>query len=561
MTRAEREALANALWERAARSGKVSAADAGALGLLGWVMLRRPMLKPGVRFDLTRHRYLEEIFRETAQVVVIDKAAQMGASEYGISYALHAADERHATVLYLFPTDGHVSDFSSARIGPALEASAYLDGIVVDGVGVEEAGHKKRGADRVTLKRIRNNFVYLRGATVKPDGKAPQMKSIDADIVVFDEVDEMDPRAPTIAQKRTGHSAIREERWISTPTYAGIGIDAKWVESDQRLWLLRCEHCGERQALTIQHVVTEWDDLGRPVAWHQEDSMVYAACQRCGKAINRTGQGEWVATFPGREIVGFHLSQLFSPVVDLRTIVRSLMEIDETKRKEAYNQNLGLPYQPKGGQITDGLLDSLRRDYAMMPVSGEGTFLGADVGKLVHVVIRGPQNGQGERPLRFAGAVESFEALGGLISRYGVVRAVIDALPETRAARKVQATLRPGLAWLAYYVQQAAGTKNEEPEQWDGDKGVVNLDRTRTMDRAFARFYENENILPANARDVRDYYDQLKSPVRVVENDAKGQPMARYVEGSADHYAHAENYCAVASVQPPTKKAGTWGRR
>jgi hypothetical protein len=58
--------------------------------------------------------------------------------------------------------------------------------------------------------------------------------------------------------------------------------------------------------------------------------------------------------------------------------------------------------------------------------------LGADVGRVLHVVIRGPKDPEtGERPQRFAGEVESFETLGRLIKQYNVERAVIDALPET----------------------------------------------------------------------------------------------------------------------------------
>jgi hypothetical protein len=72
----------------------------------------------------------------------------------------------------------------------------------------------------------------------------------------------------------------------------------------------------------------------------------------------------------------------------------------------------------------------------------------------------------------------------------------------------------------------------------------------------FARFYEGHNTLPGNARDIQDYYDHLKAPVRVLETSPRGQSragtvqVARYVESSPDHLAHAENYCAVAMSAP-----------
>lgn len=557
-TRTDQERLAAALVERERRRHD------GKLGLLAWTALRRAMLKPDVPFDLAAHPYLIDIHRCQAQVMVIYKASQTGASEYAVSYTLHAADERDATVLYIFPTDTHVSDFSAARIGPAIEVSPYLSSIVVDGSGrggAEGAG-KVKGADRVTLKRVRNRFVYLRGGQVSPKGGAPQLKSIDADVVIYDELDEMDPRVPTIGAKRLGHSLIAEERWISTPTYPGVGVHAKWLVSDQREWHVACGACGERQPLTIRSVVTEWDELDRPLAWNQSNGRAVAACRKCGATLDRLGRGEWVAAYPDRDIAGYHLTKLFSRAASLDAIITALQTTDETKRKETYNQDLGEPYTPRGGQLTDDVLDKLRRDYPHAPVRGEKTVMGVDVGKALHVVIRAAQVDaeSGERPQRFAGEVESFDELRRLVANFGVERTVIDALPETRKAREFQSTLKPGAVWLAYYVNQKTGSKKAEPAQWDAENGVVNLDRTRTLDQTFSRFYEGENTLPGYARDVKDYYIHLRASVRSLEAGPGGEQVAVYIESGPDHLAHAENYCMVASLTPPVKRAGVWGR-
>lgn len=549
--RQQREQLAGALAEKARRTRQQPAATDGkpALDLLSWSIIRRSELLPGVPFDLAQHAYLTAIYAVNAQQVVINKASQMGASEWAVSYGLHAADERRANVLYLFPTDTHVSDFSSARIGPAIEASPYLAQIVVDGGGTLMDGRKMRGADRVTLKRIRQNFMYLRGSQVKPNGQAPGLKAVAADVVIYDELDEMDPRAPAIAEKRLGHSLLGEQLWISTPTYPDVGIDAKWRDSDQREWFVRCESCGERQRLTIHHAVTEWDALGRPASWHGGEQP-FLACQKCQKPLNRLSVGEWIAAFPGRAMIGFHLTKLFSSRRSLIDIIQSLNTADETKRREAFNQELGEPYTPRGTQITDEILDGLRREYAHGPLAGEGCYLGADIGSMIHTVIRGPEDPEtGERPQRFAGDVESWDELGRLMRLYKVRRAVIDALPETTKAREFQADFPDGKVWLAYYVTQKTGTKAEEPEQWDEEKRVVNLDRTRTLDKTYSRFYEGVNTLPGFARDVRDYYAHLKAPVRRLEDGTRGGPkFAAYVESGPDHFAHAENYCTIASL-------------
>ncbi len=583
--RQSRETLAIALMEQAQRrmGNRKGLPQPGlpqpGLPLPVWTARRRALLMPERPFDLTRHRYLAGVYACRAREMVVYKAGQLGVSEYLVSYALHAADERLATVLYVMPTDTHVSDFSSARIGPAIEASSYLASIVVEGA----AAGGKRGADRVTLKRVRNRFIYLRGAQVDPKGNANQLKSIDADVLIIDEEDEMDPRAIPIAQKRLGHSAIGEIRKVSTPTYSGFGIHAEWMKTDQREWFVRCPHCGNRQPLTIDDVVTEFDELGRPRRWHGDltpgihphpsplpmpgkaagkapasstgtfgGEGAYAACRKCGKPVDRLGPGEWVATRHGVEIAGFHVTKLFSPTTPLIAIVQNLDTVDETARKEAVNQDLGEPYTPRGGQMTDDQLDSCRREYAHGPIRKEVTVMGVDVGKILHTVIRGPIDPEtGERPQRFAGEVESWERLLALAQQYHAGAVVIDALPETTKAREFQTGYKGGKVWLAYYVGQKTGTKNEDPRAWNWDEGVVNLDRTRTLDEMTAAFTAQSSTLPGHARDVRDYYAQMKAPVRVVERSGNGTPVALYVEGTnPDHFAHAENYCHVAMHAP-----------
>ena len=510
------------------------------ISLLEWCHSYRLYLTPDRRFDLTSHKYLREIYNDHKEKVrVIYKSSQMGASEYAISYAIHACDVRNATVLYAFPTDTHVSDFSSARIGPAIEASDYLMRIVVDWKNVDG----KRGADRTTLKRIRNRFLYLRGSSVKVSGQAPQLKSIDADILVMDEIDEMNPKAPVIAEKRTGHSMIAEQLWISTPTYAGFGIHAKWMESDQREWFVPCPHCGKKQPLSIHNTVIEWDELERPVDWYGYPNDAWLACVKCKKPLDRLTDGEWVQAYQQSSVIGWHMSKMFSSMANIYFIVKSLDATDETSRKEIYNQDLGLPYSPKGGRLTREVLDKCVRDYRLEKIPDTMSYMGVDVGTVLNVVIRGEEDEEtGERPLIYVGIVDTFLALSNLIMKFNVGLCVIDALPETRKAREFQRAY-PTLVWLAYYVGQKAGTTKPEELQWNEKDGIVSIDRTRLIDTTLARFYSMVNTLPPIAEDIPEYYKQLMAPVRIVEDS-----IAKYISNQSDHYAHAETYCTAASL-------------
>lgn len=59
-------------------------------------------------------------------------------------------------------------------------------------------------SDQVTSKRVGDRILYFRGAQVQPDGPAARLKSVNANIIELE---------------------------ISTPTYRGIGIDARYVAS------------------------------------------------------------------------------------------------------------------------------------------------------------------------------------------------------------------------------------------------------------------------------------------------------------------------------------------
>ncbi|MCL4295662.1 MAG: phage terminase large subunit family protein [Anaerolineae bacterium] len=547
-----RQQLAAGLFVQTLRASKKTGPG---LPLLLWAIIQRRWLDPKNQFDLSRHLYLKDIYNETAREIIVKKASQLGLSEWLVSYALHACDERKLDVVYLMPTERGVSDFSQTRFGPALEASPYLAGIIVG--GADKSG--KRGSDQVMLKRVGDSFLYFRGGQVSKEGKAHQLKSIPGDVLVLDELDEMDSRAPEIARKRLSHSETAEVRAISTPTYPGRGIDLEWARSDQREWFLKCGHCGQWQFLTINHIVTVWDDLERPVAWHgQAEERAFAACRKCGREMDRLAKGVWVPQFPGREVAGFHPTRLISPLADLLAIVQSLQTTNETKRRETVNQDLGETYTPRGGQLTDEILDACRREYGHGPYPNERPVMGVDVGKVLHGVIRGERGpASGEWPQRWAGEMESWDELGRMMRRFKVKRVVIDAEPETTKAREFQAAWPPGVVWLAYVV---GPSKDIDPIQWNEEELRLNMDRTRTLDKVLARFYEGKNTLPANAREVKDYYAQLKAPVRVLETNQRGRTVATYIEKGPDHLAFAENFCMAAMEAPEPPQPTTVSR-
>jgi hypothetical protein len=180
---------------------------------------------------------------------------------------------------------------------------------------------------------------------------------------------------------------------------------------------------------------------------------------------------------------------------------------------------------------------------------------GIDVGDMNNVVIRTMPDEHGRRHQLYAGELFSEDEIVAMLKRYGVSVFVIDQGPETRLARKIQDSFSSGVGWLCFYNLDS---KSPEPVVVDWVKGQIRADKVRTLDMTFDRFRANpdlgglrENSLPINVEAIERYFPQMTAPVRTKTVSANGMPIIKYEEGAAkDHYAHAENYCTIASLIP-----------
>lgn len=537
--------------------------------LSSWTASKRPLLAPNVPFDLASHDYLRGIYDprldspQQGKRIVLMKSGQSGGSEWGMSRAFYTCDVLKENVFWVMPTDSAVSDLSQSRFKPAVEVSPHLKSIVGKG-----GDARYPGADRVTLKAVGENYIALRSGHIGKDGAAPQLKSFVAGLVIRDELNEMDKQVIPLSQRRLGHSFLKHEIDISTPTYPGVGIDLVFKESDQREWAVPCPHCGRFSLLTIDQVLLERDDAGRPIAWRgMKEDRAWVACMRCHKELDRLARGEWISKYPGRPIIGFHISKLFTLHNTVLSVVKSLQRTDEGEYREAINQDLGLSYMPPGGTLTDEDLDhciaTANPAYAFKSQSMETTYMGVDIGENIHyAVIRDRPKESGQRPMKLAIELTSFEAIGRLIRDFKVKVCVIDVRPQVDAVRKIQNNF-PDKVWLCEYKTD---TTWPEPLQWIEDResdkdGMVYADRARSLDITRGRFLGEypENTLPVAIRQsVRDYASHMKALSRQVidKPGTSGVKVVRYIGEDADHFFHAENYCAIASLGQPRKRRG-----
>jgi hypothetical protein len=395
------------------------------------------------------------------------------------------------------------------------------------------------------VKAIGRGHLYLRGArsTKNIGGKrsSSQLKSIPVDRVVYDEMDEISPDMVILAQERTSHSLLKDEHgkgehmYLGTPTIPDHGIDAMYKKSDQRIWMIRCEHCGAETCLDI-----EFPNCILP----RKDNTWYRACKKCEREIYPR-DGYWVARYPDKseELVGWWISQLSCSSWNPGIILKMYENPPNGDISEVMNSKLGRAYISAENRLTpQELYECCGED--SMKMNDEGpTCMGVDVGRVLHVVIAQRKTERSLKVIKVC-RVEDFSDLHDLAARFNVESAVIDLRPEIRKVREFQRAENFSV-FGCEYVEMKAGIT-----QWDEKQQVIKCNRTEILDATHELVVELGRLeLPRRNEELNMFVTECCNMAKTLEeNPNTGLQTFRYrkLDGD-DHYRHALNYCLLAA--------------
>lgn len=444
-------------------------------------------------------------------------------------------------VVVLFPTDDKVGDFSQRRFGPFIDHNL---GVI---------GPHIRRTNNVHTKRIGTANLMMVGGQLKHnikglDAESVALTSDPADVVVFEERDKIPQYAIGKARGRLGASTLGWEWSLSNPTIPEYGIDLLWKAGDQRHWAVRCDACNE----------WTFPDVEFPNCLMREASGdVYLGCVKCRAHLNPR-HGQWVAKHPGRskDAISYWYSQLMSvsPACHPRTILAEYTNPPLGNLGDVIRLRLGRPYlDAKHGLTAADVLLCCGRDPAMLS-SSIPTALGADVGKVIHVVIGVRLTNDAYRILTCL-TVDGWDELKRLAMAFNVEVSSIDNEPEIHKAREYQAS-GPGRIWLSDYVESV------QPANYDEKTHVVKVNRTEILDTT--HFYivtPGRLILPAANSMVEMFADQCAAMVKVVARDERtGDQSSTYLSNGPDHFRHAfANFLLAAKQQVPVEYKCTQG--
>jgi hypothetical protein len=360
------------------------------------------------------------------------------------------------------------------------------------------------------------------------------MKSVPADMIVFDELDEATPDARAMAWERIAHSDYKRVIELSNPSLPGYGIDEQFEKSDQRHWTLKCPACGHWTSLEREFP----DKLGQEVRiiLPREDGTYYRACPNCEHELD-VDQGEWVADFPDRAIHGYRISQLFSTKVDPGEILEEYRTVRYPER--FYNLKIGIPWADLERRLD--VQSVLACCSTQQPPDGYQV-MGVDTGKRLHVVVLRTNMYQRDRGfLTHLAVCDTYEELEALMKKQRVLLTVIDGMPEMHAARDL-ANRYGYKVYMNFFSESQHGSAH-----WNDKDHTSHVNRTEALDASRAAIRDRRIQLPPESELVREFARHLSCDAKQLEEDPDtGAKKYRYVRTGENHFSMAFTYALMA---------------
>jgi hypothetical protein len=508
-----------------------------------WANFHKIKLQGGI-FSLEGREYLYEPMESRSRRVCAMKATGMGWSEcLGILPSIHGMifGRYPQGVLYMFPTNDDVQDFSKSRFNPLISANRLAIGKYVKSGGM--------GTDTAALKKVGSAFLYLRGARLNPSDEgtgakfSTKLTGIQVDRIVPDEIDQMDSEAIAKARGRMGNACVdgvkgrSEERYIANPSDEDRGIDLYWQLSDQREWFVKCV-CG---AFTC--ALHEFMSNPEKCVGFYPDGKGYIRCSKCEKPLGNA-PGQWVIGKPSvTDLDGYQGNHLNSIYHDPARILRDFTNPPENNLGDVFRLDLGLPYSSAEDKLQkDIVLRCCGQD--IMPERHEGPCaMGVDVKGVKHVVI-GTRTGNDRYEIVKVAEVQSFGDVHDLGRRYNVKSAVVDIRPYEDEARQFQKS-EGYKVFLCEYTESPLQEAN-----FNDNTGVVKAYRTGIFDATHRIITNGQVRLPRRCKAVEDFAAGCCKCVKSKEvNKKTGQVVFHYRKtgDQQDDYRNALNYFVLAA--------------
>lgn len=500
-------------------------------------------------FTLDRFKPLQALYEDDHPRIVIQKPAQRGVSEWAISLVCFALEygaqkwvadgsKSGINVAIIFPAKADLNDFSKERLSDLKDETNHLASMF----GTD-------GFDALGFKKVGDSFLYLRGGYSKAG-----LRSFPADLIIFDEYDELAPSAIALGRRRLNASLVKREIAISTPSIPGRGISAAYLASDQRVYQTQCKSCKSwnsydffRDVRADDEIYEEWQKWSPQHVAKAKIGLHCPVCKALQSDVDRCEVGRWISLQPEiTRIHGYMIPWWAFPVgPTLEDLASSAVSGEGAEVEEFFHSDLGLAHGAGEGGITPEMLFQLSATLPNGLPKGpwRDTTMGCDVGSRLHYRISsvGPDGGIYVRAMSSA---TSWDQIDDLMAHYQVRQAVIDGEPEIHSTQDFLARW-PGRAYRSFYTTSPSALRgilfNIKPNLPD-----VQVNRSMAMDLVLSIITGARENWPREFTTNPDIISQMTSSTRVkLTDEHSGEQRYDWVHVGADHSFHA---CVAAGT-------------
>lgn len=499
-------------------------------GILDWIKKNQVKTNKGLPIEFRDHGFLLDYVKDTHNRIVVRKCTQVGASFSTNVKMIHLGSQEPLTTIYTLPTSSEARNFVLTKFDPMVERSPGLLEMV------QKVVLRERVLYNSVVKRIGESYYFFRGSWTTWGAQ-----SIDADVLVVDELDFQKPEIRQMWEERTGGAASQDIiYWIGYPSIPNFGIEELYESSDKRMWFIECGHCHKRQVLEFP------DNIDM-------DKEVYV-CKFCRGELSddMRRKGLWKATKPGSLIHGYWINKLMAPWIPASKIIERFRK--DTPKK-FHNYTLGLPYVSKETELSDKVLQESmieETEFAMIKANEDvKVLIGVDQGDIFHmmVAIATPR-------VLVVIAAEQLRTEDELLARlkyYNADLVVMDMFPNRHTAKKLCTDYGTTKFFMAKERNWSDTSKQRHYWQLNRATSEVGIERTESLDamiecimKGFIRFRRTIPRLTTLDKQDPGVLQHLKNLVPDTQ-ERHGRMRRVFKAIGPEHYGHALNFIVTGA--------------
>lgn len=362
------------------------------------------------RFRTDRVPYMRAIMDtlgdESVREAVFAKSSQVGGTQVGMNLIGYLVDQAPCGVLSVWPTEKLMRAWSTKKLAPMIRDTRCLKQRF-------PKSKRREAGDSIASKEFPGGYLNMLTAKSTSD-----LRSYSARVAIAEEIDDWegdirsqgDPLELLRARIRTFWNG--KLYMVSTPILEGFS--RIWSELETSTWQeyhVPCPHCSHAQVLRWQE--TEGEHAGQyRLLFERDDAGQFIpgtcryVCEACGVEIEERHKqqmlerGQWIARYPGRAKVGFHINTLYSPLCPWDDIATSFLRAKRSPEglQTFVNGFLGLPWAEQGEKVDSHFLAKRVEAYTAPVPRGVGIVTaGVDVqGSWLSLVVVG-HGAEGEK--------------------------------------------------------------------------------------------------------------------------------------------------------------------